>query len=66
VKGGDTVGYRMVGRCPKCKEALFSEDIRVERPYTDEGAILNSKPSVFRRYMLFCEKRETIKGSAAS
>ena len=60
------MGYRMVGRCPKCKEALFLEDIRVERSYTDEGAILNSKASVFRRYMLFCKKRETIKGSAAS
>jgi len=60
--GGETVGYRMVGKCPKCEEALSLEDIRVEQWYTDEGAILNSKASVFRRYMLVCKKCETIIG----
>ena len=26
----------MVGKCPKCEEALSLDDIRVERWYTDE------------------------------
>ena len=52
----------MVGKCPKCEEDLSSEDIRVEQWYTDEGTILNSKASVFRRYVLVCKKCETIIG----
>ena len=62
-KGGDeTVGYRMVGICPKCEEGLSLGDISVERWYTDEGAPPNLNASVFRRHLLVCKKCGTIIG----
>ena len=53
-EGGDKeVGYRMVGKCPKCQETLSLNEIRIERWYTEQGET---------RYMLVCKKCESIIG----